>query len=123
MAKKYLERLSALVSHAVPRTPRGVRLQCKHFFSGAALYVNGKICASLTPVGLAVKLPELLRTRLVSTRRGRPLRYFPAGPIKKEYVALSRSIIANPLQLRRWLRESIQYVVGNPMPARRQRNR
>ncbi len=119
MAKKYLERLSALVSTAIPRTPRGVQLQCKHFFSGAALYVNGKICASLTPVGLALKLPEPSRARLVSTRRGRPLRYFPAGPIKKEYVALSRAILANPLQLRRWLTGSIQYVAGRSLVAKR----
>ena len=118
MAKKYLERLSALVTTAVPRTPRGVQLQCKHFFSGAALYVNGKICASLTPVGLALKLPEPSRARLVSTRRGRPLRYFPAGPIKKEYVALSRAMLANPLQLRRWLTGSIQYVAGRSLVAK-----
>jgi len=117
MAKKYLERLSALVSTAIPRTPRGVQLQCKHFFSGAALYVNGKICASLTPVGLALKLPEPSRARLVSTRRGRPLRYFPAGPIKKEYVALSRAILGNPVQLRRWLTGSIQYVAGRSLVA------
>ena len=123
MAKKYLERLSALVSTAVPRTPRGVHLQCKHFFSGAALYVNGEICASLTPVGLAVKLPEPSRTRLVSTGRGRPLRYFPAGPIKKEYVALSRAILENPLQLRRWLTGSIAYVAGHSLPAKRRPSR
>ncbi len=115
MAKQYFERLSALVSRAIPQTPRGVRLQCKHFFSGAALYVNGKICASLTPVGLAVKLPEQSRARLVSTRRARPLRYFPAGPIKREYVALSRAILENPSQLRRWLTGSIQYVAGRSL--------
>jgi TfoX/Sxy family transcriptional regulator of competence genes len=123
VAKAYLERLSALVGGAVPRTARGVQLQCKHFFSGAALYANGKICASLTPVGLAVKLPERSRTRLVRTRRARPLRYFPAGPIKKEYVALSRAILDNPLQVRRWLTGSIAYVTGHSVPMKKLRSR
>ena len=119
MAKAYLERLSALVSAAVPHRPRRVRLQCKHFFSGAALYANGKICASLTPVGLAVKLPEPARTHLVRTRRARPLRYFPAGPIKKEYVALSRAVLDNALQVRRWLTGSIAYVTGHSLPVKK----
>jgi len=112
MAKKYLEHLSAIVHRLAPRTLRGTKLECKHFFSGAALYVDGRICASLTPVGFAVKLPEGLRAELLRTRRARPLRYFVGGPIKKEYVALSRAIVASPVHLRRWLAASIRHVAG-----------
>jgi len=37
---------------------KSIDLKCKHFFSGAVVYVNGKICITLTPAGFAVKLPE-----------------------------------------------------------------
>jgi len=110
MAEPYRERLATLVRVARPSNAHGVRLECRHFFSGAALYANGTICASLTPVGFAVKLPETSRAALLRQRRARPLRYFRRGPIKKEYVVLSAATASEPAMIRSLLRESIQYV-------------
>jgi len=110
MAEPYRERLATLVRVARPSNAHGVRLECRHFFSGAALYANRTICASLTPVGFAVKLPETSRAALLRQRRARPLRYFRRGPIKKEYVVLSAAAASEPAVIRRLLRQSIQYV-------------
>jgi TfoX/Sxy family transcriptional regulator of competence genes len=123
MAKKYLDRLGEMVDETTPRILDGVELECKHFFSGAALYVNGMICASLTPVGFALKLPEPSRAALLRARRARHLRYFPAGPIKKDYVVLTRAILDNPLHLRRWLMASIKYVADQQSHRRRRSRR
>ena len=122
MAEPYLERLITIVREARPAKPPGVRLECRHFFSGAALYANGTICASLTPVGFAVKLSEQSRAALLRERRGRPLRYFKKGPIKKQYVVLSRATAADPPGIRAFLRESIGYATRAQAcrPARRQ---
>ncbi len=110
MAEPYRERLATMLRQANRRrNASGVRLECRHFFSGAALYANGTICASLTPVGFAVKLPEESRAAL-RKRRARPLRYFKGGPIKKEYVVLSAAAASEPAALRALLRESIWYV-------------
>ena len=109
MAEPYRERLTTMVRLARPSNARGPRLECRHFFSGAALYANGTICASLTPVGFAVKLPETSRAALLRQRRARPLRYFRRGPIKKEYVVLSAATASEPAVIRSLLRESIQY--------------
>ena len=117
MAKRYLERLSAEIHGATPESLRDVELECKHFFSGAALYANGKICASLTPAGFAIKLPEKSRAVLLKQRRARRLRYFANGPVKKEYVVLVPAIVDDPVELWRWLTTGIKYV------ARRQRPR
>ena len=111
MAEPYRERLATMLRQANRRrNVSGVRLECRHFFSGAALYANGTICASLTPVGFAVKLPEESRAALLRKRRARPLRYFKGGPIKKEYVVLSAAAASEPAALRALLRESIWYV-------------
>ena len=110
MAQPYLDRLNEKLREANPPKPRGVRIECRHFFSGAALYANGKIFASLTPAGLAVKLPEPLRLALLRERRGRPLRYFEAAPIKKEYVVLSRRTASDRDQVRALLRAAIRHV-------------
>ncbi len=84
MAQEYLDRLSALMDRVTPGGIKGVKLECKHFFSGAAVYANGRICLSWTPVGFAVKLPAAARNALINRWGAKHLRYFPKGPIKKE---------------------------------------
>ena len=112
MAKEYLERLSAVVAETTARSRRKARLECKHFFGGAALYVDGRICASLTPVGFAVKLPQSDRTALLAARHARPLRYFARGPVKKEYVILRGAIADDSRALGHWLSKSIAHVAS-----------
>lgn len=109
MAEPYRERLATMLREARPSKGPGVRLECKHFFSGAALYANGTICASLTPVGFAAKLSEETRPALLRERRAKPLRYFRKGPIKKEYVLLSPATASEPSAILALLRESIRY--------------
>jgi len=50
------------------------------------LSAEGRICLSLTPVGLALKLPPETKERLLADSQAEPLRYFPNGPIKKDYA-------------------------------------
>lgn len=82
MAQEYLERLTALMKEATSGRFKDIKLEYKHFFSGAALYANGKICISLTPVGFAIKLPEESRNALLKQKSTKPLSYFLEGPIK-----------------------------------------
>lgn len=121
MAQKYLEQLIALMRDATSGRFADIKLEYKHFFSGAALYVDGKICLSLTPVGLAIKLPEASRDALLKQKGTKPLRYFPEGPIKKEYVVLPKIILSDAKVLRHWVKISIEYVALLPQPVRKQR--
>ena len=111
MAGRYKNDLSTIIAGATRNRYPKAELVCKHFFSGAALYVNGHICVSLTPVGLAVKLPEGDRVRLRTKHLAKPLRYFANGPIKKEYVVLPEDIMRNTRTLNRWIRVGIEYVL------------
>lgn len=115
MAQEYLETLRAMLAPVAAALPRGVELEVKHFFGGAAAYADGRICISLTPVGLAMKLSEADRRRL--TKEGaKPLRYFPKGPIKKDYVVVPRAIRDNRRRLRDWARRSIEHALSLPAP-------
>ncbi len=93
MAIKYLDRMIELIAPLITGKFKGISFEYKHFFSGAALFANGKICMTLTPVGLALKLPEQLRESLIKEEGAKKLRYFPKAPIKKEYVLLPRKLI------------------------------
>lgn len=83
MAQPYLDQLERLV--AVHLSFSG-DVVCKHFFSGAALYIENRICGSLTPKGLAFKLGESRSDDLVTQGLARPLRYFDKSPVKKGYA-------------------------------------
>lgn len=87
-------------------------LEARHFFSGAALFANGKICASLSPAGFAVKLPAKVKQSLLDECKGKEFRFFPNGPIKREYVALSKWIIEDEGALQNLIDMSVSYVVG-----------
>jgi len=54
MAKEYYTKLSDLISGLNIISEIDSLLVVKHFFSGAALYINGVICASWSPVGLSL---------------------------------------------------------------------
>jgi len=86
MAKEYSKKLSELISRLNIEKEVDDRIEVKHLFTGAALYVNNGICASWSPVGLAFKLPEKEVASLVSRGKAKPLKYFPKGHIKKGYA-------------------------------------
>ena len=111
MAEPYFEMLSGKIASLGLQDSGEVVLECKHFFSGAALYANGKICASFTPAGFGLKLPAEIRNRLIEEGDGEELRYFEKAPVKKAYVALSQSLVDEPERLKSLLNQSIDYVI------------
>jgi len=89
MAEPYLTELKELAEQWISADRRIGALECRHFFSGAAAYRNSTIAASLTPVGLAFKVPIEVHDELLDSGLASPLRYFPGAPIKRNYVLFS----------------------------------
>ena len=67
---------------------------------------------SLTPVGFAIKLPEVHRCNLLLGKTVKKLRYSPGGPIKKEYVVFPKTMLKDKKALRHWMKLSIAFVLG-----------
>lgn len=111
MAKIFLDQLTRMIDRATSGRIADVNVECRHFFSGAAVYANGRICASLTSAGFAIKLPQESRDVLLKRRGVKPLRYFAKAPVKKEYVVLPKALIGDPNGLRGLLEVSIAYVL------------
>ncbi len=86
MAKEYFEKLTNIVNELNINTEVSSKIEIKHFFSGAALYANERICASWSPSGLAFKLPENKVSKLIKEGKAIPLKYFQKGHVKKEYA-------------------------------------
>jgi len=86
IAEPYLAELVYLAEQWTQANDRLGILDCRHFFSGAAAYRSESIVATLTPVGLAFKVPDEVRQGLMRRGRATQLRYFPNAPIKPAYV-------------------------------------
>jgi len=116
MAKDYLDKLTKIMQQALARRFKHVNIEYKHFFSGAAVYANGRICISLTPVGFAIKLPSKSRDLLLKEKGTNYLRYFAEGPVKKDYVVLPEAMVNDVKILRKWVKITIEYVLTLPKP-------
>lgn len=121
MAKEYLEKLTAIIKQASVGRFKDVEIECRHFFSGAAVYVDGKICITLTPVGLALKLPSDQANTLLKEKSAKPFRYFPKGPIKKDYVVLSETIVDDASELQELIKSAIDYTLTLPKPVKKKK--
>lgn len=119
MTKEYLDRLNDLMAEIAPDISTTASLEVNHFFSGAAVYANGRICISLTPAGFALKLPEALRDELMKEEGTKNLQYFPKAPIKKDYVVLSQRQLDDRDRFCFWVENSIEYVLTLPQPEKK----
>ena len=109
MAKKYLEKLSELVLRLKIEKDVDCRIEVKHLFTGAALYVNKVICASWSPVGLAFKLPEKEVAILIGSGKAKPLRYFPKGHVKKGYALFESPEKSKPRSWKAYFVKAVKY--------------
>ncbi|MGB7054638.1 MAG: TfoX/Sxy family protein, partial [bacterium] len=83
----------------------------------AALYANGGICASLSPAGFGLKLPEEIRQRLIEEGEGTELRYFEKAPVKRKYVVISPPVVDDPERLKLLISQSIKFVIDDESAA------
>jgi TfoX/Sxy family transcriptional regulator of competence genes len=106
MAAPYLTNLQDLVDASLGASAGQVT--CKHFFSGAAAYLDDKIIATLSPVGLAFKLSETSCQRHLNAD-AIPLRYFPKSPVKRGYALFDDYADLGPGRVASLLTESINH--------------
>jgi len=115
MAQPYHDQLSKMIDPLLSELEAEMDIECTHFFEGAAVYVNGEICMSLTPNGLAIKLPDA-EYKKVRDLGGDLLRLFPSGPIKKNYVVIPATIMNSNVDLALWLRRCVEAAAKNTAP-------
>ena len=108
MVKEYFDKLSNLIKESDLETEIDFTTEVKDFFTGAAFHVDKEIRVTLSPVGLAFKLPEKEVEKLIKSGSAIPLKYFPKGRIKKEYALFESPDLTNIERWKRYFLESIQ---------------
>ena len=113
MSKEFFEKLSNLIDKLNMDSRASFQIEVKHFFSGATLYVDGKMCVSWSPVGLAFKLPEEEVARLIEGGVAKPLKYFPNGHVKKGYALFENPDLSKQEQWKEYFLKAVEHVRDN----------
>lgn len=95
-------------------------LAFRPMFGGIMGYVRGRPFASLSNVGLALKLGPADRSALLALPGAVALRYAPDSPPSKQYVVVPRAMLAAPSELAGWLARSAAYAIAQ-QPRRKPR--
>ena len=91
-------------------------LTFKPMFGGVCAYVSGRVFASLSDIGLALKLPPDAQADLLALDGAKRLQYEPDAPPSKQYVVVPPAMQADPAALAVWLGRSVEYVLSLPAP-------
>lgn len=83
--------------------PPGLELGFRAMFGGIMGYANGQAFASLSNVGLALKMSGADHAALGAVPGVEPLRYEPGDPPSKSYLLLPPALLADPASLRPWV--------------------
>lgn len=92
--------LQAMLTRAAPPD---LEIAFRPMFGGIFAYADGKPFASLSNVGLAIKLAGSERDAMLALPGAAPLRYEPDDPPSKSYVLVPDTMLSEPDQFRPWL--------------------
>lgn len=112
MKNDYLEKLVNLLKRTRPKLVSQHRLEFKNVFGAIGAYVDGSIFASCGKFGVAFRFPPNTLVALFENKEVKHLKYFPRGHIKREYAVLSKQILENKPQFKKFVDESIKYVLS-----------
>ena len=96
-------KLQAIVEAA---SPPDLELGFRPMFGGIMGYAAGQVFASMSNVGLALKLTGADHAALSAVPGVRPLRYEPDDPPSKTYLLLPDAMLSDSDSLRSWIARS-----------------
>jgi TfoX/Sxy family transcriptional regulator of competence genes len=103
----------AQLKAAAKEVAPSLELGFKAMFGGAGAYAYGQIFASLSDVGLALKLSPEVQAELLKVEGAKRLQYEPNMPPSKQYIVVPASQL-KPKALGKWLKQSLEYTSTLP---------
>lgn len=97
------KRLQAIVERAAPPD---FALTFRPMFGGILAYVDGKPIASLSNIGLALKLVGADHAEFSAIDGTKPLQYQPDQPPSKSYLLVPEAMLSDLDRLRSWIARS-----------------
>lgn len=98
------KKLQAHLQAVAPDVP----LTFKPMFGGILAYADGKPLASLSDVGLALKLAPADQDELLKIKGAKRLQYEPSQPPSKSYIVVPPSLLKDRAALHGWVLRSVE---------------
>ncbi len=114
MSEPSLDEMQDRLSQAAEAHALDGRLTFRPMFGGVCAYVGGRVFASLSNIGLALKLPPEAQAELLSEEGAKRLQYEPDAPPSKQYVVVPPPMQTDEAVLAIWLARSVEYVLAQP---------
>ena len=111
--------LQRLIEETLGSDPEGYDVTFRPMFGGITAYTAGRNFASLSNVGLALKLVAEERTALLAIDGAQPLQYKAGGPVSKTSVLVPEGFFDDRETLRAWLVKSMEYCRALPAKPKR----
>jgi TfoX/Sxy family transcriptional regulator of competence genes len=100
-------------------SPPGLELGFRPMFGGIMGYAAGQVFASLSNMGLALKMSGADHAALSEMPDVKPLRYEPDDPPSKTYLLLPNAILSDPDSLQSWMARSVSGLKPTTKKARK----
>ena len=104
---------------ATEELPPYTEITFQAMFGGIGAKAQGRMFASLSDRGLALKLPETELAALLAIEGAEPLQYEPDAPVSKSYVVVPPAFLEDTILLAPWAEKSVHYVLTLPAPKKR----
>jgi len=116
MTEPSLDEMQDRLSQAAEVHALDGELTFRPMFGGVCAYVGGRVFASLSNVGLALKLPPEAQAELLTEPGAKRLQYEPDAPPSKQYIVVPPPVQADTAALAAWLARSVDYALAQPAP-------
>ncbi len=120
MSQATLEELQDCLSAAMETLDLDMALSFKAMFGGMCGYMEGRVFASLSNIGLALKLSADDQAALLLLGAQR-LRYEPDAPESKQYIVMLPAVQTDAKSLAVWVRRSADFVAAQAAPRPRRK--
>lgn len=114
MSQTTLEEMQDQLSAAVEALNLDGGLSFKAMFGGVSGYMEGRVFASLSNRGLALKLSTDDQAALLQEPGAQRLRYEPDAPESKQYIVVPGAMQTDAEALAAWVKRSAEYVTALP---------
>ncbi len=119
MSKEELKKMQDAVELAAENLPPDIELTFRSMFGGMGASVRGRMFASLSNMGLGLKLPPDSHEELLKEDGAAYLQYDADAPPSKSYIVVPTTFIADTALLAPWVERSVTYALTLPAPKKK----
>ena len=119
MANIPFPELQVVVTEAAGISSPEKEVTFRAMFGGAGVYVEGVIFATLSNVGIGLKLSAADQVELLMLEGAKRLQYDESMPPSKQYIQPPTSMETEPVVLSKWVKLSMDHVLTLPPPKKK----